>query len=332
MINGILSRKKIHRRITGVIADIHFAPTNRSRQNLLDEGVPEDCVMVTGNTIIDALHRIQALKWNIDVLGETAGVLQSTDLRLILVTAHRRENFGEPIIRICNALLSLAVRYRNVRFVYPVHRNPIFGNPCTGYSETSQTSHSSRLWDYLSLVNLMKRSYLVLTDSGGIQEEAPALGIPALVLREVTERPEGVESGNVKLVGSNPDRIIAETVRLLDDGATQPNGASREPVRRWSRRRTDCTGLGDIVIIHEFFVFLTALVAVSFLLSGIDDFFIDAYYWYRAAYRKLFVRGKIGRYVKRFSVPFQKSGQPSGYLLGTSMMSSTRCCRTRSKR
>ncbi len=210
--------EEMNRRIAGVVADIHFAPTEQSRQNLLQEGVPESCVMVTGNTIIDALQRIRALPWNPRSLHGTPRFLKpSSTGKMILVTLHRRENFGEPMIRICGALRTLAERYTDVEFVYPVHRNPHVWQPV--HSLLGGIANVSLLppVDYLTLVHLMMRSYIVLTDSGGIQEEAPSLGVPALVLREVTERPEGVDSGNVKLVGSDAQRIVRETSRLLDD-------------------------------------------------------------------------------------------------------------------
>jgi UDP-N-acetylglucosamine 2-epimerase (non-hydrolysing) len=209
--------EEINRRVTGVIADIHFAPTEQSRQNLLREGVVESCVQVTGNTIIDALKRIQILPWDPSSLGKKAHVLESPGSKLILVTVHRRENFGEPMVQICGALRKLAERYPHIHLVVPVHRNPNVWEPV--HRLLGKVSNITLLppLDYLTLVHLMMRSYIVITDSGGIQEEAPALGVPALVLREVTERPEGVASGNVKLVGSDPQRIICETARLLDD-------------------------------------------------------------------------------------------------------------------
>jgi len=209
--------EEINRRVTGVIADLHFAPTEQSRRNLLREGVPESAVIVTGNTIIDALHRIQSLQWDSTALSDEVRVLVSSGARLVLVTAHRRENFGEPLIQICGALRSLAARYPDVRILYPVHKNPNVWEPV--HRLLSGIPNISLLppLDYLTLVHLMMRSYIVMTDSGGIQEEAPAMGVPALVLREVTERPEGVASGNVKLVGSNAQQIVSETARLLDD-------------------------------------------------------------------------------------------------------------------
>jgi len=211
--------EEINRRVAGVIADLHFAPTEQSRKNLLREGVPESNVLVTGNTIIDALHWIQSLPWNPETLGRQASVLTEPGIRLILVTAHRRENFGEPMLQICGALRTLAENYPDIRILYPVHKNPNVWEPV--HRLLGNISNISLIppVDYLTLVQLMKRSCIVLTDSGGIQEEAPALGVPALVLRDVTERPEGVASGNVKLVGSDPKRIISETSRLLDDPA-----------------------------------------------------------------------------------------------------------------
>lgn len=211
--------EEINRRVTGVIADIHFAPTEQSRQNLLHEGVQASCVMVTGNTIIDALQWIQTLPWNYDALGEQASFLQSPGAKLVLVTVHRRENFGEPMVHICGALRTLAEHYPHIRILYPVHKNPNVWEPV--HRLLGDVSNIVLLppLDYLTLIHLMMQSYIVLTDSGGIQEEAPALGVPALVLREVTERPEGVASGNVKLVGSDPQRIVSEISRLLEDPA-----------------------------------------------------------------------------------------------------------------
>ncbi|HVA93634.1 MAG TPA: UDP-N-acetylglucosamine 2-epimerase (non-hydrolyzing) [Candidatus Dormibacteraeota bacterium] len=209
--------EEINRRITGVVADIHFAPTEQSRQNLLREGVPESSVMVTGNTIIDALHRIRSLPWDPRTLRGKPSFLKPSSGKLILVTVHRRENFGEPMVRICGALRTLAERYPKVEIVYPVHRNPHVWEPVHRLLGGIANVSLIPPVDYLTLVHLMMRSYIVVTDSGGIQEEAPSLGVPALVLREVTERPEGVESGNVKLLGSDAQRIVAETSRLLDD-------------------------------------------------------------------------------------------------------------------
>jgi UDP-N-acetylglucosamine 2-epimerase (non-hydrolysing) len=210
--------EEINRRVAGVIADLHFAPTLQSRQNLLREGVPESRIVVTGNTVIDALRWVQSLPWDPRSLGAAGRALEDTSAKLVLVTAHRRENFGEPITQICAALRALAERYRDgIRLFYPVHRNPNIWDPVHRLLAGIPNIVLTPPLEYLPLVNLMKRAYLVMTDSGGIQEEAPALGVPTLVFREVTERPEAVESGNVRLVGSDRRRIVAEAVRLLDD-------------------------------------------------------------------------------------------------------------------
>jgi UDP-N-acetylglucosamine 2-epimerase (non-hydrolysing) len=211
--------EEINRRITSVVADLHFAPTEQARQNLLREGIPDSRVVVTGNTVIDALHWIQAQPWDPLSLGEAGRfLLQEPSPKLILVTAHRRENFGEPIIRICAALRSLAERYGDgIRIFYPVHRNPNIWGPVHQLLGMIPNIILVPPIDYNSLIHLMKRSYIVMTDSGGIQEEAPALGIPALVFRDVTERPDGVDSGNVRLVGTDAEHILSEAVRLMKD-------------------------------------------------------------------------------------------------------------------
>lgn len=210
--------EEINRRVAGVTADLHFAPTERARQNLVREGLPEAQVVVTGNTVIDALRSVEAQPWDVRSLGERARDLEDRARRLLLVTAHRRENFGAPIERICSALGDIAERYGDaLRILYPVHRNPNIREPVHRLLGGLPNVILTAPLEYLPLVHLMKRSTLVLTDSGGIQEEAPALGVPVLVLREVTERPEAVESGNVKLVGSDRRKIVAETARLLDD-------------------------------------------------------------------------------------------------------------------
>jgi len=204
--------EEINRRIVGVIADTHFAPTNRARLNLLDEGVPDSKILVTGNTVIDALNSVAALPFN-----QTQLQLDD-DSKIILVTAHRRENFGEPLRSICFALLDIAKMYDGrIKIIYPVHLNPNVQKTVYGLLGGKPNIRLLYPVDYLTLVNLMKRSFLVMTDSGGIQEEAPALGIPVLVLREITERPEAVEAGTVKLVGRERNTIVAETLRLLED-------------------------------------------------------------------------------------------------------------------
>ncbi|MGQ9682100.1 MAG: non-hydrolyzing UDP-N-acetylglucosamine 2-epimerase [Anaerolineae bacterium] len=210
--------EEVNRRVAGVVADLHFAPTERARQNLLREGVPDEHILVTGNTVIDALHWVAAQPFDLDSLG-IAG-LERPDTRLILVTAHRRENWGEPLENICLALRDVAGRYDGqVHIVYPVHRNPNVWEPVHGLLSDVPGITLLPPLDYLPLVHLMKRACLVLTDSGGIQEEAPGLGVPVLVLRDVTERPEAVEAGTVRLVGTDGAGIVAEAVRLLDDDA-----------------------------------------------------------------------------------------------------------------
>ena len=211
--------EEINRRVAGVIADLHFAPTEWTKQNLLREGISEKAIAVTGNPVIDALQFAAQQPESKEVtklIRELAiGNLES-GRKLILVTAHRRENFGQPLEDICNALKELASR-GDVEIVYPVHLNPNVQGLV--YRILKNVNHITLLppLDYLPLVGLMKRSTLILTDSGGIQEEAPALGIPVLVLREVTERPEGVEAGTLKLVGTATQRIVEEARRLLED-------------------------------------------------------------------------------------------------------------------
>jgi len=209
--------EEINRRMVGVIADVHFAPTQSTRQNLLREGVSDERIFVTGNSVIDALQWAVELPGNLDDLPLPQSVF-SGSARLILVTAHRRENLGYPLESICLALREIATRYRErVHIVYSVHLNPNVWNPVSRLlSNLSNVSLVPPL-DYLRFAHLMQLSYLVLTDSGGIQEEAPALGVPVLVLRDTTERPEAVEAGTVKLVGTDQARVVKEVAALLDD-------------------------------------------------------------------------------------------------------------------
>lgn len=212
--------EEINRRVAGVVADLHFAPTEHSRQNLLAEGVPDWRIAVTGNPVIDALQRItaQPAPPEVEALLRVNRIGERGGRRLVLITAHRRENFGRPLEDICAALRCLAERYAGqVEFVYPVHLNPNVQEPV--YRLLSGIPNLLLLppIDYLPLVHLLKNSSLVLTDSGGLQEEAPGLGVPVLVLREVTERPEGIEAGVLKLVGTNQERIVSATSELLDD-------------------------------------------------------------------------------------------------------------------
>lgn len=206
--------EEINRKIADAVCDLHFAPTVQSRENLLRESVNPESIIVTGNTVIDALLEVAAKNydWN---SGELAAV--PLDKRIILVTAHRRENFGQPLLEICQALKEIAACSADVQIVYPVHLNPNVRQVVT--AELGDIANITLLepLDYLPLVQLMKASVLVLTDSGGLQEEAPGLGKPVLVLREVTERPEGVAAGTVQLVGTDSNRIVAATMRLLSD-------------------------------------------------------------------------------------------------------------------
>jgi UDP-N-acetylglucosamine 2-epimerase (non-hydrolysing) len=211
--------EEANRVIAGKLARWHFAPTEGARQNLLRDGVPDSDILITGNTVIDAL--LMTATKDIDV-----GFALDANKRLVLVTSHRRENFGEPFRNICRALRTLAENNADVQFLYPVHPNP---NVKDVAHEMLGKCSNIRLCDpleYAPFVAAMKRAYLIISDSGGVQEEAPALGKPVLVLRDETERPEAVDQGVVKLVGPNYDRIVVETQRLLSD-----NVAYREMAR-----------------------------------------------------------------------------------------------------
>lgn len=205
--------EEINRRVATVAADLHFAPTETSKQNLIKENVPAGQIVVTGNPVIDALKWVAEKKppFEISRLIDELG-----DNRLILVTAHRRENFGQPLKNICLALKLLAETYDDLQIVYPVHLNPNVQNVVYPLLEKVPNIMLLPPLDYLPMVHLMKYARIVLTDSGGLQEEAPGLGVPVLVLREVTERPEGLAAGTVRLVGANTVKIVAETKRLLD--------------------------------------------------------------------------------------------------------------------
>jgi UDP-N-acetylglucosamine 2-epimerase (non-hydrolysing) len=211
--------EEINRKIAGVVADLHLAPTEHSRQNLLQEGVDSRRIVVTGNPAIDALRIITAQAEPLEVknfLNEKD--IHENGRQLILVTAHRRENFGKPLEDICAALKFLAIKYKNrYHFLYPVHLNPHVQEPV--YQLLGNVSNITLVppLDYLPMAHFLKYARLILTDSGGLQEEAAGLGKPTLVMREVTERPEGVESGILRLVGTDPQRIISNTVQLLED-------------------------------------------------------------------------------------------------------------------
>ncbi|OGT56606.1 MAG: UDP-N-acetylglucosamine 2-epimerase [Gammaproteobacteria bacterium RIFCSPHIGHO2_12_FULL_63_22] len=210
--------EEINRKVAGTVARLHFAPTERSRANLLAENVPADHVHVTGNTVIDALRDIVArLEADETLSGELAARFGlDARKRMILVTGHRRESFGQGFERICAALAQIA-RRDDVEIVYPVHLNPNVKGPVEAHLGGVANIHLIAPQDYLPFVYLMHRSTLILTDSGGVQEEAPSLGKPVLVMRDTTERPEAVEAGTVRLVGTDAGLIVESVDRLLDD-------------------------------------------------------------------------------------------------------------------
>lgn len=226
--------EEMNRQITGRVASLHFPPTPLSRENLIKEGVSEDNIFVTGNTVIDALHIV------IDKINNTSGITDKItdelvsaridehklnswsngERKMVLITGHRRENFGDGFINICTAIKELSIKYPDTDFLYPMHMNPNVRKAIdavfTKESNTNNTIFTEPL-EYLPFAYLMNNCYLVLTDSGGIQEEAPGLGKPVLVMRNTTERPEALDAGTVKLVGTDKDLIIKEVSQLIDD-------------------------------------------------------------------------------------------------------------------
>lgn len=204
--------EEANRVIAGKLATWHFAPTEGSRQNLLKDGVADENIIVTGNTVIDALF--MTAERNL-----STGIPLDQTKRMILVTSHRRENFGEPFRNICRALRKLAEDNPNVQFLYPVHPNPNVKDVAHEFLAPLENFVLCDPLDYAPFVAAMREAYLIITDSGGVQEEAPALGKPVVVLRDETERPEAVMDGVVKLVGPNYERIVQEVQRLLDDDA-----------------------------------------------------------------------------------------------------------------
>jgi UDP-N-acetylglucosamine 2-epimerase (non-hydrolysing) len=211
--------EEINRRLTTVLADYHYAPTAISQQNLLGEGIDSRRILVTGNTGIDALLiALQRVRQDGRINGlRKEGAFDADGKRLILVTAHRRESFGAPFEAICDALRRIAERNADVTIVYPVHLNPQVRRPVLERLAGCPRIHLLEPLDYLSFVEMMDRAHLILTDSGGIQEEAPALGKPVLVMRETTERPEAVEAGSARLVGTSTETIATAVQHLLDD-------------------------------------------------------------------------------------------------------------------
>lgn len=215
--------EEANRKLTGALAQLHFAPTEKSRSNLLAENVAAESIHVTGNTVIDALLLIKSkLESDPQLYREVASrfaTIIRDDCKTVLITGHRRENFGDGFERICQAVSQLAARYPDVDFVYPVHLNPRVREPVSRILAGKNNVHLIEPQDYLPFVYLMNRAYIILTDSGGIQEEAPALGKPVLVMRDTTERPEAVEAGTVRLVGTEVDQIMNGVVKLIDDQA-----------------------------------------------------------------------------------------------------------------
>ena len=205
--------EEINRQLTSRLADIHFAPTEKNRDSLIQENISPEKIFVTGNTVIDAL------KWVLKNIPEPVWDLpfHPSDKRMILVTGHRRENFGEGFQNICKAIKTLAVKNPSVEFVYPVHLNPNVQKPVTTLLANQHNIHLIEPLDYQKFVYFMNRSYFILTDSGGVQEEAPSIGKPVLVMRDTTERPEAVEAGTVMLVGTDQNQIVKNSQKLIDD-------------------------------------------------------------------------------------------------------------------
>ncbi len=218
--------EEFNRQVASKVTRWHFAPTELSRANLIAERVDNESITVTGNTVIDALHWVlNRIDNDGDRSAQLAQLLNQTlpfnwqSDRFVLITGHRRENFGDGFLQICEALRELASKFDGVHFVYPVHLNPNVQKPVHTVLAGLSNVHLVEPLDYEPFVYLLKHSYVVLTDSGGIQEEAPSLGKPVLVMRDVTERPEAVDAGTVELVGANKERIIAGVSRLLKDEA-----------------------------------------------------------------------------------------------------------------
>ena len=216
--------EEANRQLTGRLADYHFAPTESAAENLINEGKSRDCVFITGNTVIDALYRVLGKNRKeskeedlVDLISNYGYKIYERDI--ILVTGHRRENFGQGFINICNALKEISAKHPNIDIVYPVHLNPNVRKVVYDILSDSENIYLIEPLDYRPFTYLMSRSKFVLTDSGGIQEEAPSLGKPVLVMRDTTERPEAVKAGTVKLVGTDKDKIIEFAIKLLENKA-----------------------------------------------------------------------------------------------------------------
>ena len=242
--------EEVNRRLVSVMTAIHFAPTALSRDNLLAEGVPNEKIVVTGNTVIDTLRVLSKLpqSWENTPL---AGI-PTDGCRLVLVTSHRRESWGTDQENMCLALKDLVVKHTDIRVIYPVHMNPNVRSTVNALLENADRIHLTEPLDYITFVSLLQRCFMVLTDSGGIQEEAPTFGKPVLVLRKVTERPEASQFGLAKIIGMSRDNIVSETGRLLDDADAylemshglnpygDGHGSERivEAVGRWYQKKT----------------------------------------------------------------------------------------------
>lgn len=218
--------EEFNRSVVSKISRWHFAPTNKSRENLLAEKVDPKLITVTGNTVIDALNWVLKRIQNDPIRAKQLEEVLNNNLpfdwqngKFILVTGHRRENFGDGFLQICSAIREISLTKKDIHFVYPVHLNPNVRKPVYEILEGLKNVHLIEPLDYEPFVYLLNHSHIVLTDSGGIQEEAPSLGKPVLVMRDTTERPEAVEAGTVKLVGANQKRIVAGLMRLLDDNS-----------------------------------------------------------------------------------------------------------------
>lgn len=207
--------EEMNRRLISPLSDFNFAPTPTNKKNLLQEAISETSIYVTGNTVIDALLIAAHKQYEFED-ANLRNFLQN-GRKKILITAHRRENFGEPLVNICRAVLELQARYDNIEFIYPVHLNPNVHDVVYKILGNEERIYLINPMEYLSFVHLMKKADLILTDSGGVQEEAPSLGKPVLVLRTTTERPEAVDAGTVRLIGTKQKDIVAETSRLLED-------------------------------------------------------------------------------------------------------------------
>ncbi|MDX9715158.1 MAG: UDP-N-acetylglucosamine 2-epimerase (non-hydrolyzing) [Dissulfurispiraceae bacterium] len=217
--------EEINRRLVGVLADLHFAPTKQAADNLLNDGVPPESIKITGNTVVDALMHISEQPYDIDQCYPDLAAFIKEHPRFILVTAHRRESFGEPFEDMCRAMRGIVDQHDDTAIIYPVHPNPNVRETVDSILRGHPSIFLAEPLDYLCFVHLMKRSYLLLTDSGGVQEEGPTFSKPVLVMRDNTERPEGVEAGVAQLVGTSYKKITETVVRLLADRQAYDNMA-----------------------------------------------------------------------------------------------------------